>query len=845
MIAKPVIGRERAQSSQRAQVISDSSQCNRPYSSQPAMSSGRPFQPQRRDDRRDSAQAVFSALIASQFLGIAQFEQDLRGCNSLSSLRSSRLCGFLGRPFWLRLRCAVSLRFDQFPLRSCGSIVLRSLRSFAASFLISPATAPRLATVFLLLALTGFARAGTPKPTPSKPNIILVLTDDLGWGDVGVLFQNSRRADNSHARPCELTPNLDTLAAQGVQLRNHYCPAPVCAPSRASLMLGVTQGHANIRNNEFDKALENNHTLATVLNRAGYETVAVGKWGLQGNAKGEDNPATWPAFPTKRGFAHFFGYARHKDGHEHYPKEGLYDGPKEVWDDTRDVSAGLDRCYTADLWTAWTKQWLVNHQRTNSAQPFFIYLAYDTPHAVTEYPASAYPAGGGLQGGLQWLGTPGHAINTATGKADSYVDPAFASATWHEDNNPANPEVPWPDIYKRYATSVRRIDLAVGDLLQLLKDLNIDSNTVVCFSSDNGPAAAGEFEVTGEHFEPTFFSSYGPFDGIKRDCWEGGVRVPMLVRWPGHIPAGKIVTRPSALYDLLPTFADLAGLPAPARADGVSLVPEWTGTGVQRDRGYVYVEYYEMHKTPSYKEFAPNHRGRQRNQMQVLRMGDFLGVRYDIQTQADNFEIYNMTADPQETKDLAAQMPALEQRMKDTALQVRRPNHSARRPYDDALVPAIAAASSRPGVDWRAYEGAFPWVPDLEAPGAPASPPAVATGSTPHPDLAVRPRDNDIGLLFSGCLNIHRDGEYIFHLRADTGAVLRIHDATVIDADFGYTPGKAVQGAIKLHAGWHPFRLFYAHGTKGQPSLNLTWTEPGKTEAPIPDSVFGVVKPHP
>jgi arylsulfatase A-like enzyme len=658
------------------------------------------------------------------------------------------------------------------------------------------------------------ARAAEAPPT--RPNIIFILTDDFGWGDDGVLFQNSRKA---RGLPAESTPNLDALAAQGAEFHDHYCPAPVCAPSRASLMAGVTQGHANIRDNQFDKAIENNHTLATVLRQAGYETIAVGKWGLQGQGGGQTNPATWRAYPTKRGFDYFFGYARHKDGHEHYPKEGLYDGPKQVWDGTTDISASLDKCYTADLWTAWTKQWIANHERTNSARPFFIYLAYDTPHAVTEYPATAYPAGGGLAGGMQWLGTPGHMINTAMGKVDSYADPLYASTTW-------------PDIDKRYATAITRIDHAVGDLRQLLRDLNIESNTFVVFASDNGPAAAGEFEVTGEHFVPTFFSSYGPFDGIKRDCWEGGVRTPTFACWPGHIPAGKIITRPSALYDWLPTFADLAGVPPPARADGVSLLPELTNTGSQRDRGYVYVEYFEHNRTPNYKEFAPAHRGRVRKQMQVIRLGDYLGVRYDIQSQADNFEIYNVPTDPEETNNLATQMPALEQRMKDMVLQVRRPNPSAPRPYDKELVPAVAVPALTAGLEWKAYTGHFPWVPDFEA----LTP--TATGTALNLDVSKALPGDAAGVLFSGYLDVPKNGDYTFQLQTDTGALLRIHDAVVIDADFGYARGKEISATIKLQAGRHPFRLFYRHGAKAKPLLNLAWSGPGIEEQPIPNSAF-------
>src|SRR6185437_1510027 len=128
-----------------------------------------------------------------------------------------------------------------------------------------------------------------------------------------------------------------------------------------------------------------------------------------------------------------------------------------------------------------------------------------------------------------------------------------------------------------------------------------------------------------------FFASYGPFDGIKRDCWEGGERVPTLARWPGHIAPGKVVTRPSISYDWLRTFAAVAGLTPPARTDGVSLLPELTGQGAQHDRGYIYVEYFEKGRTPDYQAFAPAHRNRKRDQMQLVRMGDFAGVRYNIQ----------------------------------------------------------------------------------------------------------------------------------------------------------------------------------------------------------------------
>lgn len=667
----------------------------------------------------------------------------------------------------------------------------------------------------------------------AQPNIIFVLTDDLGWGDVGVFFQHNRELANVRSKPWTATPNLDRFAAEGAQLPDHYCAAPVCAPARASLMLGLSQGHANVRNNQFDKAIENNRTVASVLRRAGYTTVAVGKWGLQGDDPGENSPATWPAFPTKRGFDDFFGYARHMDGHEHYPKEAVYSPghqSKQVWDGTNDVTPGLDKCYTADLWTAWAKRWIVQHEKNDARQPFFMYLAYDTPHAVQELPTQPYPAGGGLHGGMQWLGTPGHMITTASGQIDSWIFPEYRNATYDNDHNPATPEVAWPDVDKRYATAIRRIDSAVGDLVQLLKDLHIDQDTLVIFSSDNGPSI--ESYLPHEPLRADFFDSFGPFDGIKRDCWEGGVRVPTMARWPGHIPAGRVVTQPSIAYDWLRTFADVAGVPQPAESDGVSLLPELTGQGVQADRGYLYVEYFEAGRTPDYLAFAPAHRGRLRRQMQTIRLGDYVGVRYNIQAQSDPFEIYKVTVDPQQTNNLAAQMPALERKFKTLSLQVRRPNASAPRPYDDELVPATPVAQAEPGVSWSAYEGDYPWVPDF------ATLKPVASGTESHPDLRHLFRDENAGMFFSGYLAIPRDGDYTFAIAADSGAELRIHDATVIDADYGYQPGTEVSGSIRLRAGLHPFRLYYLRKENGAPALKFSWSGPGIEKEIIPAEVF-------
>ncbi|MCP3917725.1 MAG: sulfatase-like hydrolase/transferase [bacterium] len=642
-----------------------------------------------------------------------------------------------------------------------------------------------------------------------RPNVIFVLCDDLGYGDLGVLFQNSVPGTKRH-----FTPHLDQMAAEGMILNRHYCPAAVCAPSRASLLTGVHQGHATVRNNQFDKALESNHNLATTLKRAGYSTALIGKWGLQGSG---NSPATWPAYPTARGFEDFLGYVRHGDGHTHYPAHVTPARPmKELYAGDQEISAQLSRCYTADLFTARAKQYIVDQTWSNPDKPFFLLLAYDTPHAALHRPTQAYPAGSGLTGGLRWLGTPGNMINTASGTIDSFVHPDYAGLGWTEAE-------------ERFATAVRRLDDGVGDLIQTLRDLGIDEDTLIVFTSDNGPHE--EAYTPGLSYDANAFDSFGPFDGIKRDAWEGGVRMPTLVRWPGTIAGGSIDDRPSQFHDWLATFTELGGWTTPARTDGVSLIPTLTGTGTQRD-GIVYVEYFTSSSTPNYPEFDPGHRGRQRRQEQVIHLEGYKGIRVDVQSHATPFEIYDLAADPQEVNDLAGTSPffdALEERMKARVLRVRRPNASAARPYDNELVPATTAAVVA-GVDFASFVGLWPWLPELSL----LTP--VQSGITPAPDIVALPVATDAGVLFTGYLQVPASGDWTFRLTTDSGALLRVHEAQVIDDDFNHA-GVGAIGSIRLQAGLHPFRLYYrtAHAS---PLLEWTWSGPGVSEQPVPASAL-------
>ncbi|MDP4626119.1 MAG: sulfatase-like hydrolase/transferase [Akkermansiaceae bacterium] len=655
-----------------------------------------------------------------------------------------------------------------------------------------------------------------------KPNIIFILTDDMGWGDYGVFFQNLRKEKADPSEPWHLTPALDQMAAEGISFPDHYCPAPVCAPSRASLLLGVHQGHANIRNNQFDKALDDNHTLASVLSTAGYETAAIGKWGLQGylgkeakKNKSKGSPAEWEAYPTKRGFDFYHGYVRHSDGHAHYPKEDK----KPVWENDTEISADLKGCYTTDLFTARAKKWIIDHREKSSAKPFFLYLAYDTPHAALQLASQPYPKGGGTNGGIQWTGEKGNMINTAGGTPDSFVHPDYASATWDHDKNPATPEQAWPDVYQRYASMVRRIDECVGDLLKTLTDLGIDDETLVIFTSDNGPSKESYMK---EPYNPDFFNSFGSYDGIKRDVLEGGIRVGAILRWQGTAAPGTVSHLPSQFHDWMPTFCELAGFLPPARADGTSLVPTITGKGKQKTP-QVYIEYENNSRTPDYKEFTKEHRNRNRGQMQAIRFSDFMGVRYGVKSHADPFEIYNVTTDPQQKNNLAASMPEMQQQMHDAVLRMRRPNSTSKRPYDAEFIPSIEVETES-GVKVESSSIKSPWLARTN----------LMSADSEVISKIIPSHGNDT-LRVSGYIDIPADGTYTFHLSAGATALLRIHEATVIDCAYKPSENESA-GEINLARGKHPFRL-YLEGKGSGKSLEISGK--GMSRQPIPENMLG------
>lgn len=645
---------------------------------------------------------------------------------------------------------------------------------------------------YLLLVLVVVLLTGAPPAVVAaqkKPNVIFILADDLGWGDLGVLHQNESRHPRKHK-----TPHLDQMAADGILMPSHYCPAPVCAPSRASLLMGVHQGHATVRNNQFDKVLNDNHTLATVMKTAGYRTALIGKYGLQGDGK---EPSSWPGYPTKRGFDEFFGYVAHRDGHVHYPADDWPIGNsdahrvgKDLWWNDKEISKDLQKCYTTDLFTARSKHWIAEHQKTNPDQPFFLYLAFDTPHGALQIPTVAYPDGKGIKGGVQWIGEPGQMINTATGTIDSYRHPDYTGQGWS-------------DVEERFATMVRRIDNCVGDLLQTLKDLGIAENTIVVFTSDNGPHH--ESYIDKVDYEASAFQSYGPYDGTKRDTWEGGIRMPTVAWWPGHIPANSVHKKATQFHDWMPTFAQLADIAAPARTDGVSMANSLQGD-TDAGESTIYVEYQQGGRSKPYPHFLKSRQGRKRGEMQVVHVDGYKGVRTDIKSHSDPFEIYDLSADPGERKNLAGSSQSfekLQQKMKDRVLRLRTVNQSAVRPYDNELVPGMERPNNPDEVSLAIFGGKFPYVPSVRSMKARTSRKldlgqvkAMSTKSEQEGAVAYR-----------FWIQVEEPGRHTLSFSTPTRGFVRVHESGVIDADFGYESGTAKTATMMLGKGYHPVHV--------------------------------------
>ncbi len=431
-----------------------------------------------------------------------------------------------------------------------------------------------------------------------------------------------------------------------------------------------------------------------------------------------------------------------------------------------------------------------------------------------------------LIGGVQWTGTPGAILNTASGTVNSWLHPDYANQSW-------------PTFAKFHATMVRRLDDGMGDLLQLLEDLEIADNTLIVFTSDNGPHHESGREGGNFRHDPSFLRVYGPLDGTKRDVFEGGIRVPALVSWPGTLPAGRVSTHPTQQHDWLPTLAELAGVPVPFRADGVSLWNELSGAGPLPPHE-VYVEYTtKFHpNVQDYADFMPERRNRARGHMQAVYLNGLKAVRYNVQGANDLFEVYDTLNDPGERVNLAGQpgVPTQAQLVA-KVFRMRRPHtgadpeESPARPYDGEAVPAFTLPATRPGLQVRVYETDLPYLTDFR--DLEPVPEQEVTGL----DLSVMTRTEDIGLAFEGWLDVPTTGEYEFFLSSDTGAGIRLHEILLVDAD--RTPGiEQSSGSIRLQAGQHPFRLHTRHSGDAPAALSLSWAGPGIAKQPVSAAAF-------
>jgi arylsulfatase A-like enzyme len=377
------------------------------------------------------------------------------------------------------------------------------------------------------------------EPQPKRPNIIFILADDLGYGDIGVYGQKMIK-----------TPNLDRMAKEGMVFTQHYAGSTVCAPSRSVLITGKHTGHTTIRGNaQHSTLLPTDTTLAELLKKAGYRTGLVGKWGLGENGT--------PGIPSKKGFDYFYGFLNQTHAHNHYPdylweneKHDSLDNKVELIPETYAKSIGgiaIERkTYAQDKFMEKTIRFI--EQNKDSA--FFLYLAFTLPHANNE---AKYWNKSGMEVPDQ----------------GAYKDQS------------------WPDAQKEHAAMISYLDKDVGIIMNKLKAFGLDENTLVIFTSDNGPHNEG-----GAHHE--FFDSNGPLRGSKRDLFEGGIRVPFIARWPNTIKAETTTDHISAFWDVMPTLCDLTGIPEPVTTDGISFLPTLLGNSVQKKHEYLYWEFFEQ-----------------------------------------------------------------------------------------------------------------------------------------------------------------------------------------------------------------------------------------------------------
>ena len=482
----------------------------------------------------------------------------------------------------------------------------------------------KLGQLFALITVVSFfvSCQKQEKVKEIKPNIIYILADDLGYGELGVYGQKKIK-----------TPNIDALASSGMLFTQHYSGSPVCAPSRYMLMTGKHAGHARIRSNDewaergevwnYEKAvndpnlegqrpiLNSTVTMGEILQDAGYKTAIVGKWGLGA-------PLT-EGIPTKNGFDFFYGYNCQRQAHQLYPKH-LWINEEKDWLNNEIIAPNTKLDKGADIFTLESYQKydqkdyapakmqteVLQFIEDNKDQPFFMYYASPLPHLPLQVPQEY---------------------------VDRYVE------IFGEEEPYLGDKGYFPNRYPRaaYAGMITYLDDQVGEIVAKLKELGIYKNTLIIFTSDNGPSYTGGVDAEFFNSASPFPNNYGRTKGFT---YEGGIRVPMIASWPGKIKAGSKTDHISAFWDVLPTFGELVKTEVPEDIDGISFLPTLF-EGEQEEHEFLYWEF------PSYQG------------QQAVRMGDWKGIRKDIFEGNMKIELYNLENDLAETTDVANQYPEI------------------------------------------------------------------------------------------------------------------------------------------------------------------------------------------
>lgn len=474
----------------------------------------------------------------------------------------------------------------------------------------------------LILVISGCTRSVDESAVSGeKPNIIYILADDAGYGDIGIYGQHHFA-----------TPHIDRLAAEGIYFTQHYSGSTVCAPSRSSLMTGLHTGHTYIRGNkgvqpEGQEPLPDSiYTMAEMMQEAGYVTGAFGKWGL-GYPGSEGDP-------RNQGFDRFFGYNCQGLAHNYYPEY--------LWDDSEKIMLpgntgdGMGT-YSQDVIHAEALRFI----EENHGRPFFLFLPYVLPHAELLVPEDSILEK--FRG--KFPEKPYEGVD--------YGEPRFRTGGYGSQQIP----------HAAFAAMMTRLDLYVGQVIEKLDELGLSENTIVMFSSDNGPHLEGGAD-------PRFFDSNGPLRGFKRDVYEGGIRVPFIVRWPGIVAPGQTSDHVSAFWDVMPTLAEIARISAPEGIDGISFLPTLLGQTGQQAHDYLYWEFHEQ-------------KGKQ-----AVRKGNWKAVRLNAATDPKApIELYDLSTDIEERNDVAAEHPEVVREMG----EIMRQSH-----VNSELFPALNHFSETP-----------------------------------------------------------------------------------------------------------------------------------------------------